>query len=167
MHAGRKGMAASLEEIEHVYRADFSRFAHVAAAITGDAESGRDAVQEAFVRAVRLHRSFDGRGPLTGWLWRIVVHVARDQAASHRPMVQLAEELVGWPQAVEDDRLGALVGGLPERQRLVLFLRYYADLDYAGIAAALDISTGTVGATLHAAHAALRAHMKEVAADDR
>jgi RNA polymerase sigma factor (sigma-70 family) len=48
------------------------------------------------------------------------------------------------------------VAALPERQRLVLFLRYYADLDYAAIAAILEIKEGTVGATLHAAHASLR-----------
>jgi RNA polymerase sigma factor (sigma-70 family) len=44
---------------------------------------------------------------------------------------------------------------LSERQRLVVFLRYYADLDYATIAEALSISSGTVGATLTTARAAL------------
>jgi DNA-directed RNA polymerase specialized sigma24 family protein len=43
-----------------------------------------------------------------------------------------------------------------KRQRLALFLRYYADLDYASIAAALGVAEGTVGTTLNAAHAALR-----------
>jgi RNA polymerase sigma factor (sigma-70 family) len=51
---------------------------------------------------------------------------------------------------------------LPERQRLVLFLRYYADLDYAAIADALEIKSGTVAATLHTAHAALRRQLLEV-----
>jgi RNA polymerase sigma factor (sigma-70 family) len=60
--------------------------------------------------------------------------------------------------------LAVLVGALPERQRLVLFLRYYADLDYEGIADALDISSGTVGATLNQAHAALRKQLEEVSA---
>jgi RNA polymerase sigma factor (sigma-70 family) len=56
----------------------------------------------------------------------------------------------------------SLLAKLPERQRLVLFLRYYADLDYASIATALEISSGTVGATLHSAHAAVREHIREV-----
>jgi DNA-directed RNA polymerase specialized sigma24 family protein len=43
----------------------------------------------------------------------------------------------------------------------VLFLRYYADLDYDAIAEALGISPGTVGATLHAAHKAMRERLKE------
>jgi RNA polymerase sigma-70 factor (ECF subfamily) len=54
------------------------------------------------------------------------------------------------------------LASLPERQRLALFLRYYADLDYAGIAEALGISRGTVSATLHAAHANLQTRLKEV-----
>jgi RNA polymerase sigma factor (sigma-70 family) len=53
---------------------------------------------------------------------------------------------------------------LPERQRLALFLRYYADLDYAGIAEALGIARGTVSATLHAARSNLRTKLKEVEA---
>ena len=64
----------------------------------------------------------------------------------------------GW------DGLAALAAGplrdhvteLPERQRLVLFLRYYADLDYRATASVVGISVGTVGSTLNAAHAALR-----------
>ena len=41
-----------------------------------------------------------------------------------------------------------LIATLPERQRLVVFLRYYADLDYRTIADALEIEVGSVSATL-------------------
>jgi DNA-directed RNA polymerase specialized sigma24 family protein len=44
----------------------------------------------------------------------------------------------------------------------MLFLRYYADLEYEAIAIALDVSPGTVGATLNAAHASLRRLLQEV-----
>jgi DNA-directed RNA polymerase specialized sigma24 family protein len=45
----------------------------------------------------------------------------------------------------------------------VLFLHYYAELDYSAIAHALGISPGTVGATLSAARQTLRdALTKEV-----
>ena len=62
----------------------------------------------------------------------------------------------------ETGAAAAALASLPERQRLALFLRYYADLDYAGIAEALGISRGTVSATLHAAHANLQTKLKEV-----
>jgi RNA polymerase sigma factor (sigma-70 family) len=51
---------------------------------------------------------------------------------------------------------------LPERQRLALFLRYYADLDYAAIADVLGIRPRTVAATLNAAHTRLRRRLEEV-----
>ncbi len=54
------------------------------------------------------------------------------------------------------------VAALPERQRLTVFLRYFAGLDYRAVAAALDVETGTVSATLAAAHAALRRSMQKV-----
>jgi DNA-directed RNA polymerase specialized sigma24 family protein len=44
----------------------------------------------------------------------------------------------------------------------VLFLRYYADLEYATIAEALEISGGTVGATLTQARDNLRQLMTGV-----
>ena len=58
--------------------------------------------------------------------------------------------------------MATLVAALPERQRLVLFLRYYADLDYVRIAQILGVRTGTVSASLHAAHKTLRKALNEV-----
>ena len=49
----------------------------------------------------------------------------------------------------------AAVEELPERQRLVVFLRYFADLSYAEIADACEIAEGTVAATLAKARARL------------
>jgi RNA polymerase sigma factor (sigma-70 family) len=62
----------------------------------------------------------------------------------------------------ETDDIRPLLAALPERQRAALFLRYYADLDYRGIAEALNVAPGTVAATLNAAHGALRRQLEEV-----
>ena len=51
---------------------------------------------------------------------------------------------------------------LPDRQRTAVFLRYYADLDYAAIGDALGIHSGTVAATLNSAHTTLRTRLEEV-----
>jgi RNA polymerase sigma factor (sigma-70 family) len=155
---------AGLPEIEAVYRRDFARFLHVATAITGNVELAADAVQEGFAKAIRLRGSYRGAGPLHGWVWRIVVNAARDQRSgpqtrsNHDP----ADHTLTSLPAPDPHDMRAVLTALPERQRLVLFLRYYADLDYEAIATALGISSGTVGATLHAAHAALRAQIQEV-----
>jgi RNA polymerase sigma factor (sigma-70 family) len=152
-------------EIEDVYRLRYPAFLRVAVAVTADDEAARDAVHDGFVRALRHRRGWRREGPLEGWLWRIVVNEARKRRARDARLVPtsphelLAESANGRG---ESGRAAALVAALPERQRLVLFLRYYADLDYAAIAAALEIAPGTVAATLNAAHRKLRAQLKEV-----
>ena len=44
---------------------------------------------------------------------------------------------------------------LSPQRRLIVFLRYFADLSYAEIASLCEISEGTVAATLAHAHADL------------
>jgi RNA polymerase sigma-70 factor (ECF subfamily) len=155
----RLSRGASVAELERVYRADFPRFVRVATAVAGDEQSGADAVHDAFVQAVRQRRAFRGEGPLEAWLWRMVVNAAKKR--TNREHVTQPAELPGVQENGFGDPVRSLVASLPERQRLALFLRYYADLDYGSIAAALGIASGTVGATLNAAHAALRNSLEE------
>jgi RNA polymerase sigma-70 factor, ECF subfamily len=154
----RLSRGASIAELERVYRANFLRFVRVATAIAGDEESGADAVHDAFVQAIRARRSYRGEGPLAGWVWRMVVNAAKKRA---RPESEAGPEDPAVRENGFGDPVRSLVASLPERQRLTLFLRYYADLDYESIAAVLGITSGTVGATLSAAHAALRSSLKE------
>jgi RNA polymerase sigma factor (sigma-70 family) len=79
-----------------------------------------------------------------------------------RPQPREVRELEIAVPREEPTPVAEAIARLPERQRLALFLRYYADLDYRSIAAALEISTGTVGATLSAAHSSLRRLLQEV-----
>jgi RNA polymerase sigma factor (sigma-70 family) len=62
----------------------------------------------------------------------------------------------------QTSELLATVALLPERQRLILFLRYYADLDYQQIADTLELRRGTVSAALHSAHQTLRRQLEEM-----
>lgn len=57
--------------------------------------------------------------------------------------------------------LSCLIASLPERQRLVVFLGYSAELAYDQIAEALAMRPGTVAATLNGAHGTLRALLEE------
>jgi RNA polymerase sigma-70 factor, ECF subfamily len=152
-----------LREIESIYRTRFHHFVRVARAITGDSERAVEAVQDAFVNAVRARDGFRGDGPLEAWLWRSVVNAAR-RAVRRPPTETLDEDAAGDPLPLAGE-LAPLIAQLPERQRLVVFLRYYADLDYRAIAVALGVEVGTVSSSLSAAHAAIRTSMKEVWSD--
>ena len=143
------------DELELLYRSRLAEFRRVASAITGDRELGCDAVQEAFAAAVRKRRSFRGDGTLEAWVWRIVVNAARD--ARRRAVTPLP------PAPATNGHAPVLpLDLLTERQREIVFLHYYADLDYATIADALAISPSTVGATLNAARRTLREALQEV-----
>jgi RNA polymerase sigma factor (sigma-70 family) len=153
---------ASLEELEALYRSRFDVFSRVAAGVTGDAERAHDAVQEAFANAVRKRGSFRGDGPLEAWVWRIVLNAARSDVRRSAPAADREVRAASNGHPERDVELRVALARLPERQRTAVFLRYYADLDYAAIGEALDIAEGTVAATLNAAHAALRACLQEV-----
>lgn len=146
-------------ELEIVYRQRYQRFLRVATAILGDEPNGHDAVQEGFAQALREQRSFRGDGPLEAWVWRTVVNAAlasrrRRVARREVPEAAGAEDQNGY---VSDDfGVRAWVAALPERQRLAVYLRYYAGLDYRAIGHALGVEPGTVSATLSSAHRALR-----------
>jgi RNA polymerase sigma-70 factor, ECF subfamily len=157
---GNRG--ARLDELEALYRSRFDVFERVAASVTGDSERARDAVQEAFATAVRKRGSFRGDGPLEAWVWRIVLNAARSDVRRSIPAVDYEEPAAANGHPERDAELRGTLARLPERQRTAVFLRYYADLDYAAIGEALGMRTGTVAATLNAAHAALRSRLEEV-----
>ena len=151
-----------MDELEALYRSRFEIFARVAASVTGDSERARDAVQEAFATAVRKRGSFRREGPLEAWVWRIVLNAARSDVRRSIPAVDYDEPAATNGHPERDAELRVVLARLPERQRIAVFLRYYADLDEAAIGQALGIRTGTVAATLNAAHAALRSQLQEV-----
>ena len=155
-----------LARIEALYRERFPDFVAVAASIVGEREAAREAVQDAFAGIVRGLRAFRGEGPLEAWVWRAVVNAARKKKGRYAREVQLRSSVPAsngtGPEQEPGSLLAALVAALPERQRLILFLRYYADLDYKRIAEVLGVETGTVSASLHAARASLRRALEEV-----
>jgi RNA polymerase sigma-70 factor (ECF subfamily) len=157
---------AGIADIEAVYRAGLPRFVRAATALTGDPEAGRDAVQDAFAGAIRKRCSYRGEGPLEAWLWRWVVNAARDRRRRDpdMPMYAAPEPAIidhAGPVAERAALIQAL-GRLTERQRLVLLLRHFGDLDYAAIATALEIAPSSVGPALAQARDALRLTFEEV-----
>ena len=161
----RDGVAS---DIESLYRARFPQLLRVARAIVGDGEAAREVVQEAFAKALGETGSLRQRASLEPWIWQTVVNSARDRRrsdGSRRAREAGAAPLEGLEApaapAGRDSALFAAIAALPERQRHVLFLRHYADLDYRTIAQTLAIRPGTVAATLHAAQASLRTRLEE------
>ena len=143
------------QAIEDVYRRRHQVFRSALATITGSYESASDVLHEGFARALARSDQFRGDGPIEAWIWRIAIRTAIEYRKTN-PDVPLEQCLD--PQLVEPDRdpdLAAAMNRLPPRRRLVVFLRYVADLPYADIARICGIDEGTVGATLNQARTAL------------
>jgi RNA polymerase sigma-70 factor, ECF subfamily len=149
-------------EIEALYRERFRAFALSATAMLRDSDAALDVVQDAFAIALRRRRSFRGEGNLEAWVWRIVLNVARDRLRARR---RDARSVAPVPMLYEEgnsrDEVRELLLGLPERQRLAIFLHYYADLSYAQIGEVLGISSGTVSASITTARGSLRQQLQE------
>ena len=155
---------ATLAALEDLYRRRYPDFVRTAQAIANGAEEGRDAVQEAFLSAVRRRRQFRGDGPIDAWVWRIVVNAAAKRRRDRDARDDVPELIWTDRDAGAFTEIRAAIGRLPERQRLILFLRYYADLDYDTIAHATGVRTGTVGAELNAARTSLARYLEAVTA---
>jgi RNA polymerase sigma factor (sigma-70 family) len=147
-------MDARAQAIERLYRERFSGFCDALATVTGSHDSARDAVQEAFARALRQRRRLRRDESLAPWVWSIALRVALDSRPRRDRDHELADAAL--PEPERDPELAAAIRSLPRRRRLIVFLRYFADFSYAEIAEACEVSEGTVAATLAQAHDALR-----------
>jgi RNA polymerase sigma-70 factor (ECF subfamily) len=145
--------------LEELYRSRYPRFLNTLATITGSWESAHDAVQEAFARAYARRKSWREESSLETWVWRIALRTA----LGFRGDFQEARLNGSFdPALVEPERDPALADALLKlspKRRLVVFLRYFADLPYAEIARICGTTEGTVAATLAQAHEALNETM--------
>jgi RNA polymerase sigma-70 factor (ECF subfamily) len=131
------------------------------AVVAGGTDRGaaEEAVAEAFARAWASWPKVSRHPSPSAWVVRVALnhHVSRWRRT--RREVALTAD-VGTPlvpdRAERDDLLRA-VAALPDRQRQVIALRVFLDLDTRQTAEALGLSPGTVTAHLHRALTALRA----------
>jgi RNA polymerase sigma-70 factor (ECF subfamily) len=122
-----------------------------------------DLVQDVLVRIVQHIARFDPAGParLSTWLLTIATRVVLNDRRRVLPDVVLEPSaLVDPATAAAEVELGAAIAkavvALPEPQRIAFVLREYHDLDYAEIAAALDVDVGTIKSRLSRARTAVR-----------
>ena len=108
---------ATVEALESLYRADLPRFVRAATAIVGDEGAGRDAVQDAFVKAVRKRTGYNGAAPLETWVWRIVINEALALRRSRASEFEKALESTTTPSTnhVPERHRRACLGRRPSR----------------------------------------------------
>ena len=141
-------MKENAEALEQLYRDQYRNFRDIMAGVVGSHDLAREVVQEAFARALRQQRRFRGEGSLEAWVWKIALNVAFKMRRELRREWSLDEKEAAAREPAPDEEVRDALRALPPRRRLVVFLRYFADLSYAEIAGIAGISEGTVAATL-------------------
>jgi RNA polymerase sigma-70 factor (ECF subfamily) len=172
----RAGEEAAFDEL---VAASGGRLLAVARRMMHREEDAQDAVQDAFLSAVKAIDRFDGRSRLTTWLHRICVNAClmKLRTQRRRPESSITELLPRFlddghqevpsrpwqpePESgIEAEELRALVrskiNDLPEGYREVLMLRDIEGLDTEETARMLETTAAAVKTRLHRARQALR-----------
>ena len=149
-------------DLEAVFRSDYARVVAVAARVLGSRDQAEDVAQEVFLS---FGRSAVPAGEAGGWLTVAATHTALNLLRSGRRRTAREEAADDGPALVpdvadlvitRDERraVRAALTRLPHRQAAALVLRH-SGLSYAEVAAALDLSPGSVGTTVRRAESVL------------
>jgi RNA polymerase sigma-70 factor, ECF subfamily len=136
--------------------------------ILGNRPDAEDAVQESFLRAWKFRDSLVTGSSFKPWLYRVVVNTCNSKLRKEIPhrSRRHPDDDVGDVAAI-DDRINqvavtndvvAALRDLPAHLRIVIVLRYYADLSERDIAAVIGRQPGTVKSRLNEARRRLALH---------
>lgn len=129
----------------------------------GDREVAEELAQEALVRLWSHWDRVSTLGSPSAWVQRVALNLANSW---HRRRVirrRVEAQLAGIQRVAQDApdsasavAVRAAVSQLPERQRMALVLRYYADLSVGEVAQRMQCPEGTVKTLTYQAIQALR-----------
>jgi RNA polymerase sigma-70 factor, ECF subfamily len=163
----RAGDAEAWGELYRHYAPAIFRFCRRALATREDAE---DATTEVFMKVRQKLGTYDSSRPFTAWLYKVASNHCWDMLRRRRIRQDLEtgdiETLpLEHPDPDQLERLQAEhtskevrngLAKLPDRARMALVLRYYADLSYDEIADTLGVRRAFVGVLLLRARHQLR-----------
>jgi len=164
--------AIAVVDLDALYAATYRRLVVQMYAICGNLADAEDAVQEAFITAIRKRRVLRTVRNPEAWVRTVALHrlhkgwrhasvVRRHEAAdrSPEPIVEVGPEHVALVTALSR---------LDPDQREVVVLHHLADLSVADIADDLDLPIGTVKSRLGRGRARLSELLtdEEVSSDD-
>lgn len=130
----------------------------------GDEAAASDMTQQVFLKLIQGIAQFRGDAGFSTWLYRLVVNACMDGARRAKPRELAANpdavDELAVPDSQEQDfareqtarSVRAALSALPVKFRLPILLRYFEDLSYGEMAAAMNCSMGTVASRLNRGH---------------
>ncbi len=145
-----RGAGDPLAVLEQLYRDQYAASVRLARLLVGDHHRAEELAQEAFVR-VAEHVA-DADSP-SAYLRTALVNLCRDHGRRRRTVERNPEPPVAAspppPLPADLDEVWQAVQQLPERRRVAIVLRFWADLSTDDIAAVLGARPATVRSLIH------------------
>lgn len=146
---------------------EVDRLLVIARLIMRDADHADDAVQEALIRCWRQLPNLRDVDRFDGWLYRILVRTAADEAKRHRQLVrrmQVIDVESSFDESIQliadREQLQRGFDRLSIDQRAVIVLRHFVGLPLVEVATTLGIPPGTAKSRYHYAMSAMRAALE-------
>ena len=161
--------AGDKKAIAHIYRSNYEELYHYALKLTANKEMAEDAIHDAFTY-IWQHRK--GLGEILSFKFYLLRSVRNqclkllqkqsrfskleDAGESIIMMIQPEElKLIDTSRPVKE-KIKTALSALSGRQREIIYLKYYNNLDYSEIAELLNINYQSVVNTVHRAMQKLR-----------
>ena len=131
-----------------------------------DVQLAEDAVQETFIKAARTLDKFRGEASMKTWLTSIAMRTCCDMRRSfwfRRMDRRVTPEMLPDPvqsPLEEETALTVAVMNLPQKEREVILLYYYQDMNVNEIARTLGVTQPTVSYRLKRAREKLRQELE-------
>ncbi len=156
------GGRGQVDDLDELYAASYRRLVVQMYAICGDLADAEDAVQEAFITAIRKRRTLRAVANPEAWIRTVALHRLhrgwRHAAVVRRHQATVRDPGAGVEIGPEHVALVAALRELDQDQREVVVLHHLADLSVAEIAEGLGVPMGTVKSRLSRG----RAHLNEL-----
>ncbi len=177
----RRGDPTAAEDLVSAYG---DRAYRLATRITRDPQDAEEAVQDAFLSAIRKIDSFRGESAFGSWLYRIVANAAYQHCRRRRgrvadvsldKLLPMFDEhgrhvapVADWSMTVDDPArqtelrmvLSSVIAELPADYRVVELLRDIDGLSHQEIAETLGLSVANVRTRVHRARLFLRKRLE-------
>jgi RNA polymerase sigma-70 factor (ECF subfamily) len=161
-------------DLDEIFRRHYQQVVGVAARVLSSGDQAEDVAQDVFLT---FSRSSVPAEEAPGWLCVAAAHTALNLLRSGRRRASREETAAAADHAVVSDvaeavvtleersRVRAALAQLPRKQAVALVLRH-SGLSYADVAAALEMSPGSVGTTVRRAESALRKELNRHGSSD-
>ena len=169
----QKGDQAAFMQLVESYH---KRIFNIGLRMLGNPDDAADMAQETLLKIYRRLADFRGEAAFSTWVYRVAVNTCKDmlRSACRRKEITFTDfcgeddDIVfnipdyrnlpehQYEEQLSAQRLRELIDALDPRFRIVILLREIGGLNYGEIAAAVNISEGTVKSRISRARAAMR-----------